>query len=84
MRREGWGNQTQRAMQPSDEHATAGPSAYRLARPFYALIALLLLAVQGCAVDQEKEVAIYRSVLDADVPDVTYAPGDPRSLLSAL
>jgi outer membrane protein TolC len=40
----------------------------------------------GCAVDQAKEVALYRQILDGPStrPAVAYAPGDPLSLSDAL
>jgi outer membrane protein TolC len=40
----------------------------------------------GCAIDQQKEVALYRQILDgpSSRPAVTYQPGDPLSLTDAL
>src|SRR5215218_8783304 len=52
-----------------------------------ALAALLLCTVAaGCAVDQKKEVAIYRRVLDGDQPAerITYTPGEPLTLETVL
>ena len=39
---------------------------------------------QGCAVDERKDVERYRSILDAGVPEVAFAPGEPLTLESAL
>jgi outer membrane protein TolC len=47
-------------------------------------IALVVL-VTGCAVDQQKEVALYRDVLDSHVPRVPeYAPGETLNLPRAM
>ena len=53
--------------------------------PFYAPLALLFLLC-GCAVDQRKEVATYRKVLDgaAGGAAVDYHPGETLSLQRAL
>jgi hypothetical protein len=61
------------------------PRAVRTFKP--TLAALLLCAVAaGCAVDQRKEVGIYRRVLDGDgrVEKVVYHPGDVLTLDAAL
>jgi outer membrane protein TolC len=45
----------------------------------------LVLLLAGCAVDQKKEVALYRTVLDAAVPPVApYVPGEPLTLPRAM
>src|SRR4051795_8290501 len=50
-----------------------------------AIPALALLIVTGCRVDQQKEVAHYRSVLDAQVPRVPdYVEDEPLALQRAL
>jgi outer membrane protein TolC len=47
--------------------------------------AAILLGVTGCAVDQQKEVQLYRDVLDTRVPPVpAYAPGEPLTLPRAM
>src|SRR5687768_13113279 len=72
-------------MQPSDEHATARPAPRaRAAVRIAGLLALFPLALPGCAVDEAEEVAIYRSVLDANVREASYAPGGPLTLETAL
>jgi outer membrane protein len=44
-----------------------------------------LLFAAGCAVDQKKEVALYRTVLDTAVPPVPpYTPGEPLTLPRAM
>src|SRR4051812_20505154 len=49
------------------------------------LCAVLLLAAAGCQVDENKEVALYRSVIDAPNPvHIEYHPGEPLSLPAAL
>ncbi len=47
---------------------------------------LIMLAVTGCAVDQKKEVATYRKVLDGPEPAPAFeiTPGQPLSLEAAL
>lgn len=48
-------------------------------------LASLLLLIAGCAVDQEREVALYRDVLDARIPRVPpYGNGEPLSLRRAM
>src|SRR4051794_28722144 len=42
---------------------------------------VLLAAAPGCQVDENKEVALYRSVIDAPNPvHIEYHPGEPLSL----
>jgi outer membrane protein TolC len=49
------------------------------------LCCVILLALPGCQVDEKKEVALYRSVLDGEKPiQVEYQPGEPLSLPQAL
>jgi len=50
-----------------------------------ALVATVLL-ISGCAVDQKKEVATYRHVLDGQhpAPEIEIQPGEPLSLETAL
>ena len=45
---------------------------------------LVLLAVAGCAIDQAKEVAKYRSVVGPDQPLPAFTSGEPLSLQRAL
>lgn len=45
---------------------------------------LMLAGAAGCKVDQAREVATYRKVLDEDAPAVEYAPGEPLNLETAL
>ncbi|MCX5659652.1 MAG: TolC family protein [Planctomycetota bacterium] len=46
---------------------------------------LFALSLAGCAVDQKKEVALYRDLLNKNVPaSQPYAPGSPLSLTQAL
>ena len=47
---------------------------------------LLAVALAGCAVDQKKEVATYRRILDGDKPagHVTYSPDEELTLEKAL
>jgi outer membrane protein TolC len=54
-------------------------------QPFYASLVLLFL-LTGCAVDQRKEVARYRKVLDGAGAEtaVDYTPGETLSLQRAL
>src|SRR6267142_567967 len=47
-------------------------------------IFIVLLAAGGCHLDQQKEVARYRKVLDADAPPIDFTPGAPLSLEQAL
>ncbi|MGH7214981.1 MAG: TolC family protein, partial [Tepidisphaeraceae bacterium] len=71
---------------------TSGPARYgiwRLARFSGHVLALGILisgtVLTGCAVDQEKEVAKYRAVLDADTRGAQdVAPGASISLTDAL
>ncbi len=50
-----------------------------------AVCALAVGMVQGCKVDQAREVAAYRSILDQDAPtDVPFDRGDPLTLQTAL
>lgn len=49
----------------------------------FALVTLTL-TVAGCHLDQQKEVARYRKILDADTPQVEFVPGAPLSLEQAL
>jgi outer membrane protein TolC len=44
----------------------------------------LLLAAGGCHLNQQKEVARYRKVLDTDTPPIDFTPGEPLSLEQAL
>lgn len=44
----------------------------------------LSLAVGGCHLDQKKEVARYRAILDADAPQIDFTPGEPLALEQAL
>ncbi|HEV2688353.1 MAG TPA: TolC family protein [Bryobacteraceae bacterium] len=62
-------------------HSTAGKMSFVRVL----LIALGMLAI-GCTVDQDKEVAQYRAVLDGQkkAPPVNIKPGDPLSLEAAL
>src|SRR5665213_191423 len=59
-------------------------------RPYFKTLSILpfalaALAVGGCAVNQEKEVATYRKVLDGKHPPAfVYHPGEPLSLEAAL
>lgn len=58
-----------------------------LAAPIVSLVSLTLagLFVCGCAVDQKKEVATYRKVLDGkNPPAYAWHPGQPLSLEGAL
>lgn len=49
------------------------------------LLLVALAALTGCAVNQRKEVDLYRSVLDAHFPaPATYTEGEPLSLRQAL
>ncbi len=50
------------------------------------IVALISLGVAGCAVDQDKEVAQYRKVLDGEKPTTrpVYESGQPLSLVRAL
>jgi len=45
---------------------------------------LALAMTSGCKVDQAKEVAIYRKVIDVDTPHVDYQPGQPLTLETAF
>jgi outer membrane protein len=57
----------------------------RLARAVVTGIsALFAVGLAGCKVDQAKEVATYRRILDQDSPPVDYAPGQPLTLEKAL
>lgn len=49
-------------------------------------VLLFSILLTGCAVNQEREVATYREVLDAGQPEPaeTFGPGDPLSLSDAL
>jgi outer membrane protein len=47
-------------------------------------VLLVLATVCGCAVDEKKEIAAYRSILDADAANLTFTPGEPLSLDTAL
>jgi len=47
-------------------------------------IAILLFAAGGCHLDQQKEVARYRKILDEDGPPIDFTPGAPLSLEQAL
>lgn len=47
-------------------------------------VAILLTTICGCAVDEKKEVATYRDVLDASVASVEFSPGEPLTLDAAL
>jgi outer membrane protein len=51
---------------------------------FRAFTLVALLALAGCAVDQAKEVAKYRSVVGPDQPLPAFTPGEPLSLQRAL
>ncbi|HEV8603772.1 MAG TPA: TolC family protein [Tepidisphaeraceae bacterium] len=53
-------------------------------RTVFSACVLLLLVVGGCHLNQQKEVARYRKVLDADAPRIDFAPGEPLSLEQAL
>jgi len=53
-------------------------------RAIVSLITILFLAIGGCHLDQQKEVARYRKVLDADAPPIDFVPGAPLSLEQAL
>ncbi|HEV8290480.1 MAG TPA: TolC family protein [Tepidisphaeraceae bacterium] len=46
--------------------------------------ALASLAAGGCHLNQQKEVARYRKILDADAPPIDFTPGAPLSLEQAL
>ena len=48
------------------------------------LLVIAALGAGGCHLDQKKEVARYRKVLDADAPPVDFTPGEPLSLEQAL
>ncbi len=48
------------------------------------VLAAILCLAAGCAVDQAKEVATYRKVLDAGARPVDYDPAGPLSLDNAL
>lgn len=49
------------------------------------VLACLFFAAGGCAVDENREIALYRAVLDGPAaPRVDYAPGEPLSLPNAL
>jgi outer membrane protein len=50
----------------------------------FCVFGLLTVLATGCRVDEKKEVAKYRSILDKNVPEVTFAPGEPLSLETAL
>ncbi len=52
-------------------------------RPVF-LALIILAAVGGCHLDQQKEVARYRKILDADAPQINFEPGAPLSLEQAL
>lgn len=68
-------------MTSSGPFAPRGPAA-----PALAALALALAACAGCTVDQAKEMAVYRDVLDAHIPADTPAPtaDQPLTLEQAL
>src|SRR4029453_10159915 len=47
-------------------------------------VLLLVALLSGCAVDQAKEIAKYRAVLDTDDRAVAYTPGEPLTLEMAV
>src|ERR1700722_16275756 len=48
-------------------------------------LAAALLAAPGCAVDESKEVAQYRSILDSpNAKGVSYTPGDALPIQTAM
>src|SRR3954454_21791421 len=47
-------------------------------------IFILALAVAGCHLNQQKEVARYRKILDEDAPQVEFIPGAPLALEQAM
>src|SRR5438552_2080993 len=49
-----------------------------------AAVFLGLVMTSGCKVDQAKEVATYRKVIDADALRVDYTPGQPLTLETAF
>lgn len=52
---------------------------------WFALSAATALALSGCKVDQQKEVALYRNVLDRSVPRVPdFHPDEPLTLTRAM
>jgi outer membrane protein len=52
---------------------------------FIAIAATAFLALGGgCGVDEKKEVAVYRSLLDTNAASLSFAPGDPLPLDTAL
>jgi outer membrane protein TolC len=51
---------------------------------FSTLIIALLGVASGCAVDEDEEVSIYRSILDTEIEPIAFAPGDPLPLDTAL
>ena len=53
-------------------------------RAIFLSIFILSLAAGGCHLNQQKEVARYRKVLDADAPPIEFTPGAPLSLEQAL
>jgi len=53
-------------------------------RPILLTLMMLSAAAGGCHLDQQKEVARYRNVLDADAPQIEFMPGAPLSLEEAL
>jgi outer membrane protein TolC len=66
---------------------TAAPYAkdVNVTRATHSLVlGLALMLAPGCAVNEEKEVAKYRSILDAGTAEIAFAPGDPLSLEDAL
>ncbi len=44
----------------------------------------LLIALSGCHLDQKKEIARYRKILDTDSPPINFTPGEPLTLEQAL
>src|SRR6267378_6101235 len=53
-------------------------------RPITLFTIIAMLMVGGCHLDQKKEVARYRTILDADSPPIDFTPGEPLSLEQAL
>src|SRR5207245_7300906 len=78
-----------RSTTPDPAHSSPGfrrnwQGEWEMNRAIFLSIFILSLAAGGCHLNQQKEVARYRKVLDADAPPIEFTPGAPLSLEQAL